>query len=40
MTTHHTNLSEQEYYVAPTVAPTGLEIKTEVEEIEVDTEKS
>ena len=40
MTTHHTNLSEQEYYVAPAEAPANLEIKTEVEEIIVDTEQS
>ena len=40
MTTHHSNLSEQEYFVAPAEAPTDLKIKTEVEEIEVYIEKS
>ena len=40
MTTHHSNLSEQEFFVAPTEAPTNLKVKTEVEEIEVDFEKS
>ena len=40
MTAHHSNLSEQEFFVAPTEAPTNLQIKTEVEEIEVDFEKS
>ena len=33
MTTHHVNLSEQ----APTTALSGLEVKMEVEEIEIDT---
>ena len=40
MTTQHSNLSEQEFFVAPTEAPTDLKIKMEVEEIEVDIEKS
>ena len=40
MTTQHSNLSEQEFFVAPTETPTDLKIKTEVEEIEVDIEKS
>ena len=40
MTAHHSTLSEQEYFVAPTEAPTDLKIKTEVEEIEVDIDKS
>ena len=40
MITHHSNLSEQEFFVAPTEAPTCLQIKTEVEDIEVDFEKS
>ena len=40
MTTHHSHLSEQEFFVAHTEAPTDLEVKMEVEEIEVDFEKS
>ena len=40
MTTHHSYLSEQEFFVAPTETPTDLKVKTEVEEIEVDFEKS
>ena len=40
MITHHSNLSEQEFFVAPTEAPADLQIKTEVEDIEVDFEKS
>ena len=39
MTTHHSTLSEQEFFVAPTEAPTDLKIKTEVEEIKVDIDK-
>ena len=40
MTAHHSNLSEHEFFVAPTETPTDLKVKTEVEEIEVDFEKS
>ena len=40
MTAHHSNLSEQELFIAPTEAPTDLKIKTEVEAIEVDIDKS
>ena len=40
MTTHHSHLSEQEFFVAHTEAPIDLEVKTEVEEIEVEFEKS
>ena len=40
MTTQHAFLSENEFFVAPTEAPTDLKINTEVEEIEVDIDKS
>ena len=40
MTAHHSQLSEQEFFVAHTEAPTDLKVKTEVGEIEVDYEKS
>ena len=39
MTTHHSTLSEQEFFVAPTEAPADQKIKTEVEEIKVDIDK-
>ena len=39
MTAHHSTLSEQEYFVAPTEGPTDLKIKTKVEEIEVNIDK-
>ena len=35
MTTHHPNLSEDEYYVASSEIPTDLQIKTEVTEEEI-----
>ena len=35
MTSHHPNLSEDEYYVASSEIPTDLQIKTEVTEEEI-----
>ena len=34
MTSHHPNLSEDEYYVPPSAAPTDIQVKTEVTEKE------
>ena len=34
MAAHHPNLSENEYFVAATVPPPGIQIKTEVTEEE------
>ena len=39
MTAHQSTLTEHQFFVAPTEAPTDLKIKTEVEEIKVDIDK-